>query len=141
MLESWFYLLVELTVGKLPWAAFSRHEKDKIAESKRRARTSGRKQFLAHCPTQYGFFMDLIDRWQFDDMPDYDGLYVMITRLLDVIGVKFDDMYDWETLEKYKQTPPSLTTNEDKLKLFDHCIFASHAELQKLVESSPAPPE
>uniref|UniRef100_A0A914YLM4 Uncharacterized protein n=1 Tax=Panagrolaimus superbus TaxID=310955 RepID=A0A914YLM4_9BILA len=85
--------------------------------------------------------MDVIDRWHFDAMPDYDGLYVAISKLLDVIGVKFDDMYDWETLDKYKQIPPSLTTNDDKLKLFDHCIFVCHAELQKLVENSPPPVE
>uniref|UniRef100_A0AC35G215 Uncharacterized protein n=1 Tax=Panagrolaimus sp. PS1159 TaxID=55785 RepID=A0AC35G215_9BILA len=78
--------------------------------------------------------MDVIDRWQFDTMPDYDGLYVVITRLLDIIGVKFDDFYDWETLDKYKEIPASTTSEDENLKLFDHCIFVSHAELQKLVE-------
>lgn len=134
LVESWFYLLVELTAGRLPWACYTRLEKAKIADSKRKARTSSRKKFLSLCPSQYGLIMDVIDQWTFDDTPDYDLLYVTLARLLDVINVKFEDKYDWEKHDKYRLVPPSSAVADGKPKLFEHCIFVDHEDLQKLVE-------
>uniref|UniRef100_A0A7E4ZR32 Protein kinase domain-containing protein n=1 Tax=Panagrellus redivivus TaxID=6233 RepID=A0A7E4ZR32_PANRE len=134
--ESWFYMLVELSAGRLPWACFSRHEKDKIADAKRKARTLGRKAFLAHCPSQFELIMDVVDRWPFESIPDYDGLLVVLARILESIGVDFQDRYDWETLDKYRECPVTFVAPGPP-RLYDHCIFVDRAELQKLVDAAP----
>ena len=131
--------MVELTSGRLPWSCFGRHEKDKIAESKQRARTDQREEFFTKCPTKYNLIMNVIDSWKFEATPDYDGLFVVLARLLDANGIKYDDRYDWENLDKYKSTPSLQLSIGEAPKSFEHCVFAKEAELHKIINDSPSP--
>lgn len=132
-------MLVELTVGRLPWAGYSRHEKSKIASSKRRARTTGRRIFLENCPSQYEVIMDVIDQWPFEMIPDYDGLLVILSRIMTFYGIGYEDAYDWELLEKYK-TVPLVKMRGEKPLLFEHCIFTTKSELKNFVKAHNNPP-
>ncbi|VDM95696.1 unnamed protein product [Thelazia callipaeda] len=80
-LESWFYCLVEITCGVLPW----RHVSDRnIAyRGKIKARNENRKEFLLNCPKQYDFILALIDHLEYPDQPNYSDIY----KLLDQVSV------------------------------------------------------
>ncbi|KAL3986175.1 Protein kinase domain family protein [Acanthocheilonema viteae] len=93
-LESWFYCLVEITCGILPW----RHIVDRnIAyEGKIKARNEGRKEFLTNCPKQYDFIMALIDRLNFADQPNYNYIYKLLDQVREEHCVPMDAQYDWE---------------------------------------------
>uniref|UniRef100_A0A8R1TMD2 Protein kinase domain-containing protein n=1 Tax=Onchocerca volvulus TaxID=6282 RepID=A0A8R1TMD2_ONCVO len=96
-LESWFYCLVEITCGMLPW----RHVVDRnIAyQGKMNVRNEERKEFLANCPKQYDSIMTLIDRLDFADQPNYDDIYKLLDQVREEHNVLMDAQYDWEEEE------------------------------------------
>uniref|UniRef100_A0A915ARC3 Protein kinase domain-containing protein n=3 Tax=Parascaris univalens TaxID=6257 RepID=A0A915ARC3_PARUN len=83
-LESWFYLLVEITSGSLPW----RHVTDRtgVQAAKLLSRNAGRAQFLHNCPQQYDEILTMIDALVFSDEPKYD----QIRRLLNEVGIRYN---------------------------------------------------
>ncbi|KAI6217661.1 CK1/TTBK protein kinase [Aphelenchoides fujianensis] len=79
--ESWLYSLVELAVGRLPWAALDKQAKDATFRAKLDVRRAHRHVFFAPLPHQFDharvFYIDL--------------MHVMETH-----GFSFADEYDWE---------------------------------------------
>ncbi|KAH7724722.1 Protein kinase domain containing protein [Aphelenchoides avenae] len=121
--ESWFYSLMELTLGRLPWSHIPKVRKDKVCREKQLARGLRRSGFLGGCPREYHSILDAIDFWNYYSDPDYMGIYVYLTRVTKRMGFEFDDPYDWETMpafERYCETvtkPPGTgTTQEASLK-------------------------
>uniref|UniRef100_A0A915Q6Q9 Protein kinase domain-containing protein n=1 Tax=Setaria digitata TaxID=48799 RepID=A0A915Q6Q9_9BILA len=93
-LESWFYCLVEITCGMLPWRHVA--DRDIAYRGKVKARNEGRKEFLANCPKQYDFIMALIDRLDFPDLPNYSDIYKLLDQVREEHNVMMDAQYDWE---------------------------------------------
>ncbi|KHN86942.1 Tau-tubulin kinase 1 [Toxocara canis] len=106
-LESWFYLLVEITCGSLPW----RHVTDRagVQAAKFMSRDAGRVQFLHNCPRQYDEILTMIDTLAFPDEPRYE----QIRRLLDEVrkehGIRMHGHFDWD--EEGTSTRSSTLTN------------------------------
>ncbi|TKR77561.1 hypothetical protein L596_018509 [Steinernema carpocapsae] len=94
--ESWFYMVVELTSGHLIWGHLTRCEKPQIENLKALARSVYRRSFLSGCPSDYNTIFDAIDRWGFKTQPDYCRILVCLMRVMKANKIEFDDPYDWE---------------------------------------------
>ncbi|CAJ0579906.1 unnamed protein product, partial [Mesorhabditis spiculigera] len=98
--ESWFYMLVELTIGALPWRAIS--DRHAVHTSKLAARTDI--TWLNGCPEQYTTMMRLIDAVDFLSAPPYEQLLKLIEEACQQAGVKGKDRWDWDD-ENATNTP------------------------------------
>ncbi|MFH4973469.1 hypothetical protein AB6A40_000178 [Gnathostoma spinigerum] len=78
-LESWFYMLVEMTRGSLPWRHVS--QRSSVQAAKLMARQTGRIQFLFECPPQYDQLLTMIDGLVFIDEPKYSEFYRMLDEV------------------------------------------------------------
>ena len=72
-LESWLYLLVELTNGRLPWRELT--VKDEVFKAKQEARSpKGLPVLFRHCPDFYQSLLDLIDGMEYGTTPAYERM-------------------------------------------------------------------
>lgn len=90
-LLSLFYTFVELLTGQLPWR--KTNDKDKVAQMKRRYSPEVLCQVL---PTEVGDFLRNIEKLNFIDKPDYNGLDACLKKYLLQIPAKMEDPYDWQ---------------------------------------------
>lgn len=91
-LETWFYMLVELTMGKLPWSTCQDiNEVGRLKEANRRDGS-----LFAGCPPQYPPMLQYIDSLQYWDQPDYSTLHNLIGQACQANGINESDPYDWE---------------------------------------------
>ncbi|CAD5234136.1 unnamed protein product [Bursaphelenchus xylophilus] len=95
-LESWFYSLMELCMGELPWQHFGKHQKAETCRMKEVVRTSKRERFLGSAPFEFDQIMGLIDKMTRDGVVEYHKIYAALTRCLIRDGIDFKDPYDWE---------------------------------------------
>ncbi|VDM60327.1 unnamed protein product [Angiostrongylus costaricensis] len=72
-LESWFYMIVEMTRGTLPWRFVS--ERNAVGSAKQAARGAGRKQFLYETPKQFDRILTMVDSYSFESQPEYEKIY------------------------------------------------------------------
>uniref|UniRef100_F1KUN4 Serine/threonine-protein kinase n=1 Tax=Ascaris suum TaxID=6253 RepID=F1KUN4_ASCSU len=93
-LESWLYMLVEITQGALPWR-FVR-EREEAEKAKIHARSKGRVEFLLKCPQQYDEILKTIDALSFEALPNYDQIYALLDKVCEQNQVMMNDRYDWE---------------------------------------------
>lgn len=94
-LESWFYTLVELTVGTLPWEHVKTHEltyKYKMEFRKDNC-------VLSLCPPEYTEIMRIIDALNFEQKPPYGRICELLDRVRRRCGTAEDARYDWESEE------------------------------------------
>ncbi len=91
-LETWFYMLVELTMGKVPWSTCQ--DMNEVGRLKEANRQDG--SLFAGCPPQYPQMLRYIDGLQYWDQPDYNTLYQMIGQACQANGFNDADPYDWE---------------------------------------------
>uniref|UniRef100_A0A0M3HXZ7 Protein kinase domain-containing protein n=1 Tax=Ascaris lumbricoides TaxID=6252 RepID=A0A0M3HXZ7_ASCLU len=106
-LESWFYLLVEITSGSLPW----RHVTDRtgVQAAKLLSRDAGRAQFLHNCPQQYDEILTMIDALLFFDEPKYDQIRRLLNQVRKEHRIRMHEHFDWE--EEGTSTRSSTVTN------------------------------
>jgi len=93
-LESWFYALVELTKGSLPWRLVT--DRTKVEESKKNARNDGRKEFLAGCPKCYDQILTMIDNLTFESHPLYNDMIKLLDAFCTENNISMQQKYDWE---------------------------------------------
>ncbi|VDO68439.1 unnamed protein product [Onchocerca flexuosa] len=75
-------------------------------QGKINVRNEERKEFLANCPIQYDSIMELIDRLDFADQPNYGDIYKLLDQRMQVReehSVLMDAQYDWEEEETPSQ--------------------------------------
>jgi len=99
-LESWFYVVIELMTGELPWSMYHRTERDKVKTMKENVRTSqeGTLELLRYCPrTEFRRIMKYIDGLQYTSLPDYAYLRQLILLAMRNNDIRPDEPYDWET--------------------------------------------
>ncbi|CAD5225865.1 unnamed protein product [Bursaphelenchus okinawaensis] len=106
-LESWFYMLVEFTVGAVPWKAVE--DKNEIGRIKEKSRLDGSLQM--GCPIQYREIIAYIDSVRYYEEPDYEYLNnvldnIMRSNLLNLAAI------DWE----------KWLTTESESKVFQHSL-------------------
>ena len=91
-LETWFYMQVEITMGKVPWSTCN--DMNEVGRLKEANRRDG--SLFAGCPPQYAPMLQYIDGLQYWDQPDYNTLYGLIDQACRAGGINDGDPYDWE---------------------------------------------
>uniref|UniRef100_A0A914ICB0 Protein kinase domain-containing protein n=1 Tax=Globodera rostochiensis TaxID=31243 RepID=A0A914ICB0_GLORO len=104
-IESWFYVLVELFVGVLPWAKAG--DKEAIGQRKLRrldeqqeVRQQAIMELLEGCPSEFGSMLKHIDELTFEERPDYESLVTVLRYIL--AHNRFQEHpYDWEVGRRF----------------------------------------
>ncbi|CAI2299121.1 unnamed protein product [Caenorhabditis sp. 36 PRJEB53466] len=110
-LESWFYGLVEMTRGTLPWRNIV--ERSHVQRAKEASRTTGRQQFLFETPGQYDKIFTLIDGWTFESAPDYQAMHKLLVEAREERHCRDREHWDWED-ETVSTTITTITSFSDK---------------------------
>jgi tau tubulin kinase len=93
-LESWFYAIVELTKGSLPWRLDI--DRSPVLSKKINARKEGRKEFLANCPKCYDQILTMIDGLTFEAAPAYQDMIKLLDTYCTENNISMQQKYDWE---------------------------------------------
>uniref|UniRef100_A0A7E4ZQ96 Protein kinase domain-containing protein n=1 Tax=Panagrellus redivivus TaxID=6233 RepID=A0A7E4ZQ96_PANRE len=93
-LESWFYAIVELTKGALPWRLVV--DRSRVQDAKIRARAEGRADFLQNCPKQYDQILNVLDKLSFEAAPPYEQISKILLDCCAENNIMMNQRYDWE---------------------------------------------
>ncbi|XGW08772.1 hypothetical protein V3C99_011244 [Haemonchus contortus] len=96
--ESWFYLMLDLTVpGGLIWKRIA--DKNEVLKVKEECRTSRKDQMLGSlkCKEELLRVLEYIDKLQYHDHVDYTYIYKMLEEGALQSGGNVNNPYDWET--------------------------------------------
>ncbi|KHJ83400.1 hypothetical protein OESDEN_16903, partial [Oesophagostomum dentatum] len=93
--ETWVYMLVELTYGRLPWREVQ--DMNQVGEYKKRVRQPMfiNELFPPPCPREYINILQYVDSLKYYDAPDYQQIYGLMRRALQSSHVQ-EYPYDWE---------------------------------------------
>ncbi|KAK5975696.1 Serine/threonine protein kinase [Trichostrongylus colubriformis] len=107
--ESWFYLILDITIPKgLVWKSVS--NKEEVLKLKEEMRTTKREAafFGIKCKDELGKVLDYIDSLKYHDHVDYEFIYKCLAQAANTAGGDIKDPYDWEKIEE-KATAGSST--------------------------------
>ncbi|XP_068197915.1 tau-tubulin kinase 2b [Antennarius striatus] len=90
-LWSLFYMLVEFTVGQLPWRKIK--DKEQVGNLKE---TYDHRLMLKHLPSEFSTFLDHILTLDYFTKPDYQLLTSVFDSAMKSHSVLENDPYDWE---------------------------------------------
>uniref|UniRef100_A0A4W5PSB6 non-specific serine/threonine protein kinase n=1 Tax=Hucho hucho TaxID=62062 RepID=A0A4W5PSB6_9TELE len=90
-LWSLFYMLVEFTVGQLPWRKVK--DKEQVGNLKE---TYDNRLMLKHLPSEFSVFLDHILTLDYFTKPDYQLLISVFENAMKSHNVLENDLYDWE---------------------------------------------
>lgn len=90
-LWSLFYMLVEFTVGQLPWRKIK--DKEEVGKFKE---TYDHRLMLKHLPPEFSSFLDHILTLDYFTKPDYRLLMSVFENAMKRHNVLENDLYDWE---------------------------------------------
>ncbi|KAM3715673.1 Tau-tubulin kinase, partial [Dirofilaria immitis] len=93
-LESWLYMMVELTKGSLPWRSIT--DRLLVQKAKEDARTIAKEAFFDNCPLQYDQILQIIDKLQFHEAPPYASIYNILNKIANENGIVLTMRYDWD---------------------------------------------
>ncbi|VDM66509.1 unnamed protein product [Strongylus vulgaris] len=103
--ESWFYLLLDITVPQgLLWKAYS--EKNEVLRMKEEIRREKREAQFGNmrCKEELGKIIDYLDTLHYHDHVDYSYIYKLLEEGAIVSGGNVNNPYDWE-VETARGTP------------------------------------
>jgi hypothetical protein len=92
---SWFFSMIELMLGHLPWKSAS--EKDSILRMKESMSSD---QLCQNVPSQFVVIYESLTALNYEEMPDYDMILTQLTEALRELNVGTTDGYDWEALDE-----------------------------------------
>ncbi|CAD6191254.1 unnamed protein product [Caenorhabditis auriculariae] len=93
-IETWIYMQVELTMGRLPWKDVQ--DMNQVGEFKRRVRNNPNELFPPPCPqNELKEILTIVDAYKYYDSPNYEQLYGLMKRAIQNCG-KPEFPYDWE---------------------------------------------
>ncbi|XP_072311972.1 tau-tubulin kinase 2b [Eucyclogobius newberryi] len=90
-LWSLFYMLVEFTVGQLPWRKIK--DKEQVGNLKE---TYDHRLMLKQLPSEFSTFLDHISTLDYFTKPDYQLLTSVFDKAMKSHNVLENDPYDWE---------------------------------------------
>ncbi|KAJ3086173.1 casein kinase I [Quaeritorhiza haematococci] len=95
-LESLAYVMIYFLKGCLPWDVVKNHESKRgMRRIGRMKRKMGVLELCNGLPEGFASFLAYVRGLQFDQTPDYDYLRRSLNRVLEEIGQKNDQIYDW----------------------------------------------
>uniref|UniRef100_A0A8L7T029 Bm2845, isoform c n=2 Tax=Brugia malayi TaxID=6279 RepID=A0A8L7T029_BRUMA len=110
-IESWFYMIVEWTVGTLPWRKLKNQDRDMIMLMKEQSRElDGINLLLDGCPLpHYRMIMQYIDNLQYASIPDYGYIYFLLKHIAKKNRISPNEPLDHDPEHPYSgtETPPS----------------------------------
>lgn len=92
-LVSWFYSLIEMWKGRLPWSTQDKH-KMRIAKGQ-----TDIAREIADMPPQMISVYRLIRRMQREETPDYKLLTSFVCAAMEECGASWDDPWEWEEMD------------------------------------------
>ncbi|MFH4984151.1 hypothetical protein AB6A40_010860 [Gnathostoma spinigerum] len=97
-LESWFYMLIEMITGELPWAHLHKAEREEVKKMKEDARTrDGLHRLLKGCPkVEFRRILNYIDSLTCSSQPDDKFIKQLLQLAMKNYGCKMDEPLDWE---------------------------------------------
>ena len=95
-LWSVLYLLIEFSLGQLPWRRL--RDKDKVGEMKVRYNND---ELVAGLPQEFLLFMRHLSTLQYHSRPDYLYLVKMFEELYTKLGGNEKTIFDWEMLQVF----------------------------------------
>uniref|UniRef100_A0A914Y9C8 Protein kinase domain-containing protein n=1 Tax=Panagrolaimus superbus TaxID=310955 RepID=A0A914Y9C8_9BILA len=121
--ESWFYMLVEWTRGKLPWKHLDNESAG--AWKKRCRKALWYDQLLFGCPWEFIDIWRIIKRSKDPDKPDYQKIYVLLIHAM-VKSKKLQYPYDWEVWEEKRilKEQKKNKKQSESVKAVAVCFFA-----------------
>ena len=93
-LISWFYSLLEMWLGHLPWA--TGRDKQKVWEIKSR---TDLKELMRGMPSYFPKVYSLIRRLGRDDVPNYKLITSLLVAAMEECGASWHDPWDWDRLD------------------------------------------
>lgn len=102
-LEALGHVFMYFLRGSLPWqglkAATNKQKYEKIGEKKQ---TTAIKDLCGAFPEEFGIYLQYVRKLGFEETPDYDFLRELFDKVLERLGEKDDNMYDWVLLNDGK---------------------------------------
>ncbi|KJH46855.1 hypothetical protein DICVIV_07092 [Dictyocaulus viviparus] len=81
-IESWWYMIIEFMLGKLPWSDL---------------------KFLKDTPIEYmSNIIQYIDTLQYNSIPDYDHIAAQLETAMKAYYLSYDTPPDWDLMAEYK---------------------------------------
>ena len=110
-LESIFYILIYFIKGRLPWQGLKADKKEdrykKIYEIKKNIKI---KELCSELPEEFESFYNYIRKLEFEQVPDYDYLKLLLKNILEKNNFIIDYYYDWDKVK------PNIPKNDDIFK-------------------------
>ena len=110
-LESIFYILIYFIKGRLPWQGLKAEKKEdrykKIYEIKKNIKI---KELCSELPEEFESFYNYIRKLEFEQVPDYDYLKLLLKNILEKNNFIIDYYYDWDKVK------PNIPKNDDIFK-------------------------
>ncbi|XP_067223894.1 tau-tubulin kinase 1 [Chanodichthys erythropterus] len=112
-LWSLFYMLVEFTVGQLPWRKIK--DKEQVGQIKERYE---HRMLLKHMPAEFHVFYDHVLDLDYYTKPDYELLMSVFENSMKERVITENEPYDWEksgtdtSLPTSTHTPPQQNTRQ-----------------------------
>ncbi|EPB72743.1 hypothetical protein ANCCEY_08165 [Ancylostoma ceylanicum] len=99
-IESWMYMLVEITCGRLPWrnltvAFYYDVESNDVGMFKKDCKGERYRCLFGGCPREYTEIFPILDKGKFFDAPDYPAIYKLLESALQSTRAQ-EFPYDWE---------------------------------------------
>ena len=110
-LESIFYILIYFIKGRLPWQGLKADKKEdrykKIYEIKKNIKI---KELCSELPEEFESFYNYIRKLEFEQVPDYDYLKLLLKNILEKNNFIIDYYYDWDKVK------PNIPKNDNIFK-------------------------
>lgn len=106
-LFSWFFSLMEMFDGRLPWSGT--REKQRIYAMKLNTDILLE---IEDMPRPMRNVYRLIRRLEYGEEPNYALLISFMVQAMDIVGASWDDPYEWETLDLREISPISLIPDD-----------------------------
>lgn len=92
-IESWLYMVVEMTSGRLPWRNLT--ETEDVGVFKKECKTTRARCLFGGCPREYMEVFPILDKGKFFDAPEYTAIYELLEKAMS--STKSNEFpYDWE---------------------------------------------
>uniref|UniRef100_A0A8R1EUQ6 non-specific serine/threonine protein kinase n=1 Tax=Caenorhabditis japonica TaxID=281687 RepID=A0A8R1EUQ6_CAEJA len=79
-IESWLYMMVEMTSGRLPWRNLT--EPNDVGAFKKECKTLRPRCLFGGCPREYLEIFPILDKGKFFDAPEYTAIYELLERAM-----------------------------------------------------------